>query len=231
MTLLGLLWAMAAPLLLLLPWLLVVRVLSAVALPQRLGVGPDRERRVRWATAAALVLAVVLALWLPPRLRFARLCDELGPPRIDAVVQADGFFLDDSTANSFGMRYLHDEGFAWIEARSIYRRDAYTRYTWTPGGIQTQEVEALTARYSVVALHEPSADGDVSVHRLQVLERDSGRVLASAANANFLGGPAKWVLGAYGSAHCPNPISAAGGEAFQRNYHLARDTLRPAPRR
>lgn len=215
MMLLGFLWAVAAPLLLLLPVVLLTRALACSGWP----------RRRRLALASTLTLAVVALLWLPPRLQFARLCDELGPPRIDARTRVDGFFLDDSTANSFGMRYLHDEGFSWLEARSIYQRDAFTRYVKQGDRIDSQEVATLSASHAVSSQYEVRPGG-VSVQRTVVSERASGRVLASAASARFDGGPAKWVLGSYGSAQCPNPITAAGNAAFQATYHLARDTLR-----
>jgi len=123
------------------------------------------------------------------------------------------------------MRYLHDEGFAWIEARSLHRRDGFTRYRKVGDRIEQQEVDALSAAYTVRSQHEVLAGG-MSVQRTTVSERAGGRVLASAASAYFEGGSAKWVLGAYGSAQCPNPVTAAGSAAFNATYHLARDTLR-----
>lgn len=217
MMLLGLLWSAAAPLLLLLPAALLSWVLHRVR--------PDWGRSRRRLLAAALVLAAVLALWVPDRLHFAQRCTDLGPPRVLQRAQADGIFLDDPTANSFGTRYLHDEGFAWMEARSIYQRDRFTRYRKVDGRIVSDEVDALTAAYTVQSTHEVQ-DGGVSVQRTTVSERASGRVLASAAMAHFHGGRARWVLGAWGSASCPNPVTADGAAAFEAAYHLARDTLR-----
>lgn len=215
MTWYGLLWAVAAPVLLLLPVAALTRLLAAT--------GWARRRRV--VLAAGLTAGVVLTLWLPQRLQFARLCDELGPPRIAERTRVDGFYLDDPTANSFGMRYLLEEGFAWIEARSIYRRDGYTRYRRSGARIDSEEIAEPTAAYAVTSEHERRAGG-VSVQRTTVRVRASGRLMASAASANFDGGVAKWVLGVYGSAHCPDPVTAAGNAAFQSGYHLARDTLR-----
>lgn len=217
MLLLGFIWALGAPLLLLLPVALLARLLHRAR--------PQWRRRSRWGLAAALTAAVVLTLWLPGRLRFAQHCAALGPPRIDARAQADGLFLDDGTANSFGMRYLQEEGFAWIEARSIHRRGGFTRYRKVGERIEQQEIDALTAAYVVQSQYEVSSGG-LSTQRTTVSERASGRVLASAASARFDGGAAKWVLGIYGSAQCPNPLTAAGSAAFRAEYHLARDTLR-----
>jgi hypothetical protein len=217
MMLLGLLWAAAAPLLLLLPAALLAHGLQRAR--------PAWSHRRRRAVAGALTLAAVATLWVPERLHFAQLCTDLGPPRVLQRAQADGIFLDDPTANSFGTRYLYDEGFTWMEARSIYRRDAFTRYRKVDGRIVTEEIDSLTAAYAVQSTHEVR-DGGVSVQRTTVSERASGRMLASAAMAHFEGGRAKWVLGAWGSASCPSPISAEGSAAFQAAYHLARDTLR-----
>jgi hypothetical protein len=220
MTLIGLLWAIAAPLLLLMPVALLAWLLGRWR--------PAWPRRRRWGLAAAATAALVALSWLPQRLQFAALCDGLGPPRIEARAAVAGFFLDDGTANSFGMRYLHDEGFDWIEARSIYRRDAYTRYRKVDGRIEQQEIDHLTAAHVFTSTHE-RLPGGVQVHRQFIRERASGRLMAQAASANFDGGTAKWVLGAWGSASCPNPVTTAGSAAFQATYHLARDTLGRRP--
>jgi hypothetical protein len=71
--------------------------------------------------------------------------------------------------------------------------------------------------------------GGVSVQRQEIRARQGGRLMAQAASANFDGGTAKWVLGAWGSASCPNPVTTAGSAAFQATYHLARDTLGRRP--
>lgn len=220
MLLVGMVWALFAPLLLLIPAAVLSRWLHRRGWPARPG--------WRWPLAVGSVAVAVLAVWLPQRLQFARLCDELGPPQILQTAQADGFFLDDTTANSFGMRYLQEEGFAWMEARSIHKRDAYTRYTRDADGrITSTETAALTAAYRLQAVDE-DLPGGTHVQRLQLTRMDTGAVLASAASAHFQGGHARWVLGMWGSATCPNPASIGGSAAFQRTRHLARDALRPA---
>lgn len=220
MMLVGMVWALFAPLLLLIPAGLLARGMRWRGWPAQ----PGR----RWPVALAAVAAAVAAVWLPQRLQFARLCDSLGTPQILQTSQADGFFLDDGTANSFGMRYLQAEGFAWMEARSIYRRDAYTRYTREADGrITSAEVGALTAAYRLHAVDE-DLPGGTHVQRLQLTRMDTGAVLASAASAQFQGGHARWVLGMWGSASCPHPATPAGSRAFQQTRHLARDALQPA---
>lgn len=216
MMLLGFVWALAAPLLLLIPAALLARLLRR----HRPGWTPRRRR----AVAVGVTLAAVALAWLPGRLRFATLCDELGPPRIEARAAVAGFFLDDSTANSFGMRYLHEEGFDWIEARSIVRRGGTTRYRKVGDRIEQDEIDQPTAAHVLVSTHESHAGG-VSISRQVIREREGGRLLAQAASARFDGGPAKWVLGAWGSASCPDPVTAEGSRRFQANYHLARDTV------
>lgn len=75
------------------------------------------------------MLAPVGGVWYVDHQAFVRVCQQYGVPVVTRTAQVDGFFLDDGTANSFGMRYLQSEGFQWMEARSIYRRDAFVRYT------------------------------------------------------------------------------------------------------
>lgn len=220
MMLVGMAWALLAPLLLLIPAAALSWLLHRAGWPPR--------ARLRWPLAVGTVAAVVLAVWLPQRLQFARLCDELGSPQILQTAQADGFFLDDSTANSFGMRYLQEEGFAWMEARSIDKRDAYTRYSrGADGRITSAETPALTAAYRLQAVDD-ELPGGTHVQRLQLTRMDTGAVLASAASANFQGGHARWVLGMWGSATCPSLMSPTGSRAFGQTWHLARDALRPA---
>ena len=90
--------------------------------------------------------------------------------------------------------------------------------------------DTLTAAHTLQALHEDLPDG-THVQRVAITRRDSGALLASAASAHFNGGRAQWLLGMWGAASCPNPVTAAGSRAFQQTYHLARDTLRPASSR
>lgn len=228
MMLLGMLWAVAAPLLLLLPAAALVWLLRRAGWPAQQGMTGEGQGRTRWAVSLALVAAVVLAVWLPERLAFGQLCDSLGAPTVLRTEPADGFFLDDGTANSFGMRYLQEEGFRWIEARSIDHRNAYTRYTrGDDGRITETEIPALTAAHRLAAESE-ELDSSTGVQRLTLTRRDTGTVLASAASAHFQGGTARWLLGMWGTASCPSPITPAGSQAFQQTYHLARDALRPA---
>lgn len=172
--LVGMLWALPAPLLLLLPAAALVWAMRRAPWP-----GPGvrnlaRQQRRRWVLALGLVAATVLALWLPQRWQFSRLCASLGPPQV----------------------------------------------------LQT----ALTAAYTVLSAHE-DLDGGTHVQRQRISRRDTGAMLASAASAHFQGGRARWLLGMWGAASCPNPVTAAGSRAFQQTDHLARDTLRPASSR
>jgi hypothetical protein len=217
--LVGMAWALLAPLLLLIPVAVLVRWMQHRNWPA--------QARRRWPLALGTVATLVLAVWLPQRWQFAQLCNDLGPPQILQTAQADGFFLDDTTANSFGMRYLQAEGFAWLEARSIDKRDAYTRYTREADGrITSTETGALTAAYRLQATNE-DLPGGTHVQRLALTRIDTGALLASAASAHFQGGHARWVLGMWGSATCPTPVTPAGSRTFQKTRHLARDALRP----
>jgi Arc/MetJ family transcription regulator len=206
---LAFLWAAFAPL------LLVVLVIIAARLLKRRSARP-------WPLAAVLVLVPVALLYGWDRWQFARLCDGLGAPQVLERQVVDGVLLDSPTANSFGMRYLHDGVFSWIEIRDIYRRDGWRRYTrYADGRITDAPIDAPTAAILVRETHEHR--GGVSIARTEVRERASDRLLAQAAQAHSDGGPAKWVLGAWGTATCPS----AGSSDWSRWYHLARETLRP----
>jgi len=223
MMLIGLIWAALAPLILLaliaaLAWLL-------------------RRARLRGAVvwAMAIVLLPVAAVWLWDRAEFIGVCSGEGKPVIFRKAMADGVFLNSGTSNSFGMRYLHDEGFSWIEAPSIYRRGSWVRYersgavatdkdhSRTTANIITTEIPAITARFEV---REDSSQpfSHTSLSQTSVIDRTSGELMAKAGNAHFSGGRMKWVLGAWGARTCPSAMSSP--EDFNDYYHLAKKTLR-----
>lgn len=219
MMLIGILWAALAPLMLL---------ALMIALAWWL-----RRARVRGALLWAMpaVLLPVAAIWWWDRAEFFSVCTGEGKSVIFRKALADGVFLNSGTSNSFGMRYLHDEGFSWIEAPSIYKRGAWVRYerasTTSNGGngvnITTTEIEAITARYEVREdLSQPF--DHTSLSQTKVIDRSNGEVMAQAGNATFSGDRMKWVLGAWGARSCPSAMSSP--EDFNDYYHLAKKTLR-----
>lgn len=214
MTLIGLLWAALAPISLIILWGLLYKVMkkSKLTRPQRIGL------------SVGLVAVPVLALWIPARLEYARACQINGAPTILKTAQVDGFFLDDSTANSFGMRYLQEEGFTWMEANSIYNRGKFTRYEKTGDQITQKEIDQLTAQY--VLKTEFKEFGSYSDSEMTISDRSTGEKMAWAHSMHFDGGPAKWVLGAWGVSSCPGAWGDSSG--FRKMYHLAKDTLRPS---
>ncbi len=210
MMLAGLVWAALAPLILVALILGIVRLL--------------RGQRQRWPIAIGVVLAPVLALWLRDRAAFSDICEGAGKPVVFRRAHADGIFLNSGTSNSFGMRYLQEEGFTWVEAPSIYRRDAWVRYERDSSGtIASKEVDALTARYEVREdFSQPYKHTSLSV--TTVVDRQSGEVLAKAGSAHFDGGTAKWVLGAWGISSCPSAMRSP--DNFAAYYHVAKNALR-----
>jgi hypothetical protein len=221
----GLLLSIFGPLAFLVPVALLYYVLRRARFAQRLGIArPGAQQAAHLLCALGLVAVAILLSWMPGRLEFAKLCDELAEPRIHARVKVDGFYLDDLTANSFGMRYLHDEGFAWMEARDIYRRDGYVRYRKDGKGIATDPVPTLTATHKVRSGVDVRANG-IHVARTEISDRTSGKVLAEAHSVIYHGGPLGILLGVYGLATCPDPVTADGNRQFRAYYHLAREVL------
>ena len=221
----GLLLSIFGPLLFLVPVTLLYFVFRRGSVAARFGVvHAGTQRAVHWLLAASLVVAVVVLTWLPGRLEFDRLCNELSEPSIRTRVKVDGFYLDDVTANSFGMRYLHDEGFAWVEARDIYRRGAFVRYRKAGEKIETDPIPALTATHMVRSGVEQRPRG-INVARTEIIERASGKVLAEAHSITYRGGPLGLFLGMFGTGHCPNPVFAEGNRQFKSYYYLAREVL------
>lgn len=221
----GLLLAIAGPLLLLAPVAVMYWLLHRMGFAQRFGIAaPGAVRAVHGLLALVLVVAVAMTSWLPGRLEFARLCDELAAPRINTRLKVEGFYLDDSTANSFGMRYLHEEGFAWFEARDIYKREGYVRYRKNGSQIVTEPIPALTATHVVRSGVEVRTKG-IRVARTEISERISGKILAEAHSVIYQGGPLGLFFGVYGTSHCPDPATVKGGRQFNGYYHLTREVL------
>jgi hypothetical protein len=220
----GLFLAMFGPLFLLLPVAGLYFLFRWLALARRLGAGDGNAKLVHLGFAAALVLGAVLAMYLPGRLEFERLCSALAEPKIVERVRVDGFFLDDLTANSFGQRYLGEEGFAWFETNDIYRRGKFVRYRKDGDKVVTEPVAELQSRYAVKSGTEV-LERTIHVSRTAITERASGRLLAEAHSVIHHGGPLGIVLGVYGMSNCPNPITPEGSRQFNLYYHLAREAL------
>lgn len=219
MMLLGLIWAMAAPLLL----------LGAAGLVAALLRRTGWTRPQRWMLASALVLAPVAALWWQDYGEFTAVCAGAGKPQIHARARADGIYLDSPTANSFGMNYLHQMGFAWMEMRSIHDRTKFERVTrQSDGQLRTEPVAAISARYEVrETFEQPYPHTGLNMRR--VVDRQTGKVLAEAGSAHFSGGHARWVLGAWGTRSFPSAMSDS--EAFDLYYYLAQYALGDRPPR
>lgn len=222
----GLLLAVLGPLLLLLPVALLYLLFRRIGLGARLGLGPDNARLLHLAAAAVLVSGIVLATYLPGRFEFERLCDALAEPRIQERTRAEGFFLDDLTANSFGRRYISEEGFAWFETHDIYRRGQFVRFRKDGVQVVIEPASELQARH-VVKSGTDVRDNTIHVSRTAISERRSGRLLAEAHSVTYHGGPLGMVLGVYGMSHCPNPVTPEGSRQFNLYYHLVREVLGP----
>jgi hypothetical protein len=176
--------------------------------------------------AAALIVAPLWVVWYQDYREFRQVCQAYGVPRIQRTEKADGFFLDDGTANSFGMRYLQEEGFQWMEARSIYKRDEFVRYTAASDRKITEVPQKTrTARFEVVGeFIKPHHHTSVSFTRIMDTHAPvGGQEMARAAMVNFDGGLMRPVLGIYGTAEFPSV--RADTATWQEAYHLVRNTL------
>ena len=221
----GLLLALFGPLLLLVPVAILYWLYRRFGLAQRLGVTQRGSVQAAHVLLALLTVAVVVvATWLPGRLEFSRLCAELAEPRIHARVRVEGFYLDDLTANSFGQRYLTDDGFAWMEAKDIYRRNGYVRYRRDGEKIVSDPQPELTATHKVRGNVDVRANS-IHVARTEITERASGKLLAEAHSVIYHGGPLGFFLGVYALASCPDPATTDGSRQFKTYYHLVREVL------
>jgi hypothetical protein len=214
MMLLGLIWAAFAPLLLVPVGALLVVLLGFTGW----------SRNVRMVVAAGMVVVVVGTCWWLDYKEFSLVCERVGKPRIIAHAAADGIFLDSPTANSFGMRYVQDQGFAWMEMRSIYDRNNIELVTREADGrIRTEPTDTIKARYEVRETFE-RPHPHISTNITRVIDRQTGMIMAQAGSVDFDGGRTNWVLGMYGARHFPNVLTH--GEDFKTYYNLAQRTLR-----
>jgi len=211
----GMIWATFAPLLLVIGVWILVSAAKKASVP----------KPWRFWGPVIVVAGLTLALWVPERLAFKNHCDTSSKPTILKTAVAEGFFLDDQTANSFGMRYLQEEGFSWVEARSIYDRSKFTRYEIVDGKIEQREIEQTSAEYTVRSILKMERLWNTT--ETEIVNTKTGEKVAWANDSHFGGGTTKWVLGVYGTATCPDPRSTEGSEDFLDFYHLAKNTLRP----
>lgn len=210
MILVGFLWSAFAPLSLVIFFFIIFLLTKRTKL----------SKKFRIVSAFGLTLIPLLALWLPARNEFSQVCQAKGPPTVAKTALADGFYLDDATASSFGMRYLQDEGFSWIETQSLYNPKKFTRYEKNGKEIISKEVDELSARYALINHFEEHKFYKES--QMTIQDRQTGEKLAWAHSLIFDGGPARWLLGGWGVASCPDDPNE-----FNKMYHLARLTLRP----
>ncbi len=215
MMLLGLVWVFTAPLSLLLAGAALFYILGFSGL----------SRTIRIAFAAVITVVPVASVWWLDYREFVRTCEQTGKPRIFQRATADGIYLDSQTANSFGMNYLHQQGFSWMEMRSIYDRTKFERVTRDANGqIRTAPIDTITARYEVrETFEQPHPHTGLSMK--YVYDRQTGVLMAQAGSAHFSGGRMKWVLGMYGSRSYPSAMT--NGDDFKGFYYLAQYTLRP----
>lgn len=208
----GIVWAVLAPLSLvlaaaLLSWLLLkAHVKYAIPLSVLAVVGP------------------VSAFWYLDWSEFDEICKAEGGPVVYRHNTAEGFFLNSDTSNSFGMRYLQDEGFSWVEAASVTKPNTWVRYERSQNGsITTTAIPSVSARYEVREdFRKPIHHTGLS--RTQVIDRTTGELVARAASATFDGGRMNMVLGMWGTRSCPSAMSSP--EDFNASYHLASRALR-----
>src|SRR5690242_15813377 len=113
----GIVWALFAPL------SLVAAAFGLAFVIRQIGVG-------WWIALLAGAVSVVLPvgwIWHADHQGFEEICRQATRRVVHERIPVQGFFLDSTTANSFGMRYLQQEGFSFIEARDIARRDGWVR--------------------------------------------------------------------------------------------------------
>jgi len=215
MMLLGLIWAVAAPLMLLPLGALLVVMLNVT----------DWPRSLRISVAAGVVVLAVGSMWWIDYREFISVCKGAGKPKIITHAITDGIFLDSPTANSFGMNYLYLQGFTWMEMRSIYDRSKIDRATRDENGqIRTEPTDTINARYEVRETFEKPYP-HTSLNMTRVIDRQTGMTMSQAGSAHFSGGRMKWVLGAYGTRSYPSAMT--NSKDFQDYYYLAQHTLRP----
>jgi hypothetical protein len=228
MMLVGILWAVLAPLSLPLIAGLITLFIRRLARPgQAVPADAVRPPIPAWEIYILSLTAVVIcvgAIWVFDRYRFTDACNEMLDEQVNAHLggkMVEGIYLNDSTANSFGMRYLQEEGFRWMEAADYRQLGRFVRYErGADKSITTTSIDTPTAQFEVRSdFLRPDDYTSFTVTR--ILERQSQKELANAALGNFNGGRMRWLLGVYGTASCNAPGSAEWSHA----YHLAKEVF------
>jgi hypothetical protein len=127
------------------------------------------------------------------------------------------------------MRYLHTEGFRWMEARSIYQRDAFVRYSRAADGKIIEAPQATRSARFVVLGESSQPFAHTHVQHTRVLDTEAPvdeQEIAHAAMVHFDGGQLKWLLGIYGGDSFPSALSDP--TTWRQAYELVGNTLNPA---
>ena len=213
MMLIGLIWAFFAPAVFVILFFILNRYFFKST---SFSSGSQRYRFI-----IVIALSPLILIWLPERIKFEQVCRKYGTPIIYKKVKTEGFFLDGSTANSFGMRYLHDDGFKWIEAKSIYNRNEFVRYEKNDQKIDQKEISAVTSEYIV------KTENDQNIkyfnNKMTISHKPTNELLAVAYSFRFDGGYLKWFVGMWGTASCPSAMT--NPDDFRQMYRLVKNTL------
>ena len=222
----GLLFAVFGPLL----FLPVIAIVYRWPLRAWLGDWTERHwgsgaRMVRFGIATVLVGVLVLATYLPGRLKFARLCDRHAIPVIAEAVTVPGFYR--TALYPFeAEQFLREWDFSYIEGPDMYRQGRTLRYALgADGKTIATEIPTPISRYA--ASHTTRVLGNtLTLSEKRVFELATNGELAHAGSVTYHGGPLSLVLGVYGMSHCPNPLHAIGRQQFDDYYYLERKVLR-----
>lgn len=225
----GILLAVAGPLLLVPVVWIVYRVLARPAVLSVMAARPGTRSAGRLALAlSVLLVAAVLAVsYLPGKREFDRLCDMHAIPTVSERTLASGFYRNRLYPYE-ARRFLDEGGFTFVEAPHRYEQDAYVRYSINAGGELDEEmVPEPESRYGVRETLAELPHGILMTEKV-VYERGPDRELARAAQVVYQGGPLSLLLGVYAMSSCPDVRSPGGSGHFMTFYNLETIALRSA---
>lgn len=182
-------------------------------------------------TLSVGAVGLTLALsYFPGKFEFNGLCTRYSKPQVQKRVMVDGFYRTRLYPYE-AARFLREEGFAFVEAPHMYKKNIYVRYSMLADGkVREQETTELVSQYGVREDFSQPSYG-ILMNQKTVYQIASSRQFANAAGVTYTGGPLSLLLGTYALSSCPDIRTPSGSEDFKTYYHLEKAVLRASAKK
>ena len=170
------------------------------------------------------IMVVLVASYLPGKIEYDKLCEQFSTPAIERHVNTDSFFRTRLYPYE-AKQFLGDDGFKFVEAPHMYKKDRYIKYSLSgEGEIIEQEINEPVSQYGVRDELKLLASG-INLSQKTAYEMESGREFARASTVLYSGGPLSLFMGIYAMSNCPDIRTEKGSKDFETYYKFEKKIL------